>query len=96
MANGRLDATIAIFVMKLCCELFAICATIRAHDIVIAYSAVGFLFEMYDIERAAFKQCIWFRSTQQQQKKGPKRRTNSVHCSFNETIKMRRRTENGR
>lgn len=59
LANSRLDATIAIFVMKLCCELLAICATIRARDIVIASCAVRFLFETYDMERVAFKLCIW-------------------------------------
>lgn len=100
MANGRLDATIAIFVMKLCCELLAICAMICAQDIVIAYCAVQFLFETYDMERAVFKLCTYLAKVSidatTTTKKEPKRRLNTVHCSFNETIKMRRRTENGR
>lgn len=78
--------------------VYNLCNDTSAWYCMIVCCAVRFLFATYDMERATIKLCIWqrFRSTQEQQKRTKQRRPNTVHCSFNETIKIRRRTENGR
>lgn len=102
MANGRLDAMIVIFVMKLCCELFAICVQRYERMILWLHVVLCCAILIWNIcERAAFKLCMYLakfsiNATTTKKMQKPKRRPNTVLRSFNETIKMRWRTENGR